>query len=254
MADISKKRKEIENTVYTTMKLLDPNGYNEDKYKKLFSKMSDAQFTRWINKLLSEEDNNFRLEITPFENGGTDLKFSNIKRAADYLGVPLDEYIYMPFMNPNGEPVRSRDVTPVGYVHTKRLEQLLSKKNAYSSEISSRNSKTGQVSGADKNGRISDIENYSLLTIGATEALKEFMSARSDDMVQKQEMLQDITRDGYTSMSNYTYDIENKTALNTLDMYYMGSGLITDLITSGYALKKTLDGKENVKERLQDAY
>lgn len=121
MADIKTKRKKIEEKVYKTMKLLDPQGYNEKRYKELFSKMSDAQFTRWINKLLSDEDNNFILETTPFEKNHTDLAIDDIKKAADYLGVPLDEYIYMPFMNPDGKPVRSATPAPVGYIHAKRL-------------------------------------------------------------------------------------------------------------------------------------
>ena len=178
MANIN-NRKKIEEKVYKVMKLLDPQGYNEKKYKKLFSSMSDAQFTRWMNKFLSEEDFNFNLEITPFEKNHTDLDLKDIKAAADYLGVPLDEYIYLPFVNPNEQPIRSREVTPVGYVFSRRLEQILSKKNSYSSEISLRDSKTGQVTSSDKSGRVSDVENYALLTLGAKDALKEFLGPRA---------------------------------------------------------------------------
>ena len=156
-----KNRKKIEEKVYKVMKLLDPQGYNENKYKKLFSGMSDAQFTRWMNKFISEEDFNFNLEITSFEKNHNDLTLEDIKAAADYLGVPLDEYIYLPFVNPNGQPIRSRDVTPVGYIFSRRLEQILSKKNSYSSEISLRDSKTGQVTSSDKSGRVNNIR-YSI--------------------------------------------------------------------------------------------
>jgi len=79
------------------------------------------------------------------------------------------------------------------------------------------------------------------------------MGPRADDTQMKQDMLKDISRDGYTSLSNMKNDISNKTALNTLDTYYMAAGIVTDLVTSGYATQKTLDGKE-VKERLQDKY
>jgi len=69
----------------------------------------------------------------------------------------------------------------------------------------------------------------------------------------KQDMLKDISRDGYTSLKNMNDDIGNKTALNTLDTYYTSAGILTDLITPGYATYSTLKGKE-VKERLQDKY
>jgi len=138
-----KNRKKIEEIVLKTMKLLDPYGYNENRYETMFSQMSDNQFTRFMNQMMSDDDYNFTLETTPFEKNHVDLDIRNIKKAADYLGVPLDEYIYMPFINPNGSPVRSRERVPVGYVFAKRLEQILSKKNAYSSEINQRDSKTG---------------------------------------------------------------------------------------------------------------
>jgi len=250
---LTEKRKQIEEVIYTTMKLLDPSGYNEAKYRTIFKEMNDNQFSNYMKKLFSDEDNNLTLETTPFQKNHTDLKIEDIKKAADYLNIPLDEYIYMPFMNPGGKVVRSKYPTPVGYVHIKRLEQILSKKNAYSSDITERNSKTGQVTGHDKNGRISDMENYALLTLGANEALKEFLGPRADDMVMKQDMLKDIARDGYTSLKNMTNDIENKTALNTLDMYYTAAGLVTNLVTPGLVLKRNLQNKEK-KERMQERY
>lgn len=253
MADIKSKRKNIEEKIYKTMSILDPDGYNEKRYKGLFSSMNDEKFSKWIKNFLSEEDSNFTLETTPFEKNKQDLKIENIKKAADYLNVPLDEYIYMPFVNPDGKPVRSREPVPVGYVHIKRLEQILSKKNAYSTDISQRNAKTGAVTGHDKNGRVSDMENYALLTLGAKEALKEFLGPRADDMYMKTDMLKDISRDNYCSLKNMDSRIENKTALNTLDVYYTSAGFVTDLITPGLALKTTLDNKE-VKERIQQKY
>jgi len=254
MSFTNAKRKAIEEKVIKTMELLEggTGSYNTERYKNLFSSMSDAQFTKYINKLLSDEDNNFTFDVTPFDEKA-DLKLKNIKKAADYLKIPLDEYIYLPFVNPNGKPVRSKEPTPVGYVPTKRLEQILSKKNAYSFDITERNAKTGQVTGHDKNGRVSDMENYALMVIGAENALKEFMGARADDAVAKQDMLKDISRDGYVSQSNISNYIGNKTALNTLDVYYKSAGIMTDLVNPGYTTRRNLENK-NKKERIQDKY
>jgi hypothetical protein len=69
----------------------------------------------------------------------------------------------------------------------------------------------------------------------------------------KQDMLKDISRDGYTSLKHMTNKIENKTALNTLDTYYTAAGLITDLITPGYVLNRNIENKE-LKDRLSDKY
>jgi hypothetical protein len=110
-----------------------------------------------------------------------------------------------------------------------------------------------QITGDDKNGRVSDTENYALVAIGAEAALKEFLGPRADDAVMKQEMFKDINKEGYTSIKNYTRDIGNKQALNTLDIYFTGAGILTDLITPGYAFKREME-ERNLKSRTHEKY
>lgn len=52
----------------------------------------------------------------------------------------------------------SKEAVPVGYCHVKRTQQTVAKKNGLSTTADARSSLTGQVSGADKNGRESDLE------------------------------------------------------------------------------------------------
>ena len=98
---------------------------------------------------------------------------------------------------------------------------------------------TGQVTGHDKNSRNSDAETSSMLTMGANKTLKEFMSARADDMVMKKEMNQSIMKNGYVALNDLTDDVANKTALNTTSVFFMGAGLMNDLIGNDYILPKT---------------
>ena len=90
---------------------------------------------------------------------------------------------------------------------------------------------TGQVTGEDKNSRSSDMENLNLVAINANETLKELLGPRADDNVMKNEMLQQIALTGNVTLSNMTNDLENKTALNTLNVFFTGMGFRTDLIT-----------------------
>lgn len=129
-------------------------------------------------------------------------------------------------------------------LHVKRMQQLLSKKNTFSTETSQRNAKTGQVTGADKNSRVSDAENFAMNVIGAEAAMKEFMSARADDNVAKAELEKQINNNGYATLKDIPNDIENKQSLNTLNVLFLGAGIATDLITPGLALKRTMDGKD----------
>ena len=104
------------------------------------------------------------------------------------------------------------------------------KKSNASIKIEKRNPKTGQVVGEDKNARNSDSEVYSLATLGANAALKEFLGPRADDMRAKNEMYAEIAKNGYVAMEDLTDDVYNKVALNTFDMYFLMQGLRTNMI------------------------
>ena len=227
--DIKEKRKKIENLVYTFMKLIDPSGNNESKYKKLFGKMSDNDFSKWMNELSSNPKKHFYLEIVEYVN---DIKYENIEKAADFLKVPLYEYVYLPHVN--GDPDKNIVVTPekvpVGYLHEKRMMQTLEKKNSGSTHRSERNPITGTVTGDDKNARNSDVETYAMLAINADAALKEFMGPRADDEVSGREMYMRIDRDGYVNEDDLPSDPRNKTSLNTLAIYFYMQGFKTNLL------------------------
>ena len=247
---MDKKRKRIEELITRTMKLLDSTGYNEKKYKKLFESMNDKEFNRYMKKFL-ESDDNFYLELQPF-NTDT-LNMDNIEKAARYLKVPLVEYVYMPYANPGGEPVKTQTPVPVGYVHMKRLEQILSKKNSFTTNIEKRSAKIGQVIADDKAGVVSNNDNFALMTIGAENALREFMGPRADDIIMKTEMMQRIDREGYVKLTDLPSDVKNKQAINTLDTYLIGAGLKTDLITPDLFLKQTLS-KRKKRSRITHKY
>lgn len=70
--------------------------------------------------------------------------------------------------------------------------------------------------------------------------LKELNSARADDNVMKEEMLRDIALNGAVRLEDLTDDIMNKTALNTTDVYFLGMGIKTDLVTKGLMTVKEL--------------
>lgn len=113
MAFSKEKRKKIEEMIYEVMKRMDKSGYNAEKYKKYFSSMDDKKFTSFMNKFLNDDSENFYIEMTPFEKNKEPL-IEDIESAAKYLNIPLDEYIYLPFSNPDGEPLRTKYPVPVG--------------------------------------------------------------------------------------------------------------------------------------------
>lgn len=232
------KRIKMESLIYDVFSALDPTNANTDKYKAMFKKMSDAEFENFFKRLFKDEDSYLILEVVDYER---DVTIEGIEKAAKILGVPLFEKIAMPSLNGDkNNPIVTKQLAPVGYLHIKRMQQVLSKKNSMSTDSDERSALTGQVIGHDKNARGSDVENFSLVTLGADNALKEFLGPRADDPVMKAQMMSEISKKGYVSLSELTSDVKNKTTLNTVDVFMTSMGIKTDLVTKGLALNKTL--------------
>ena len=79
-----------------------------------------------------------------------------------------------------------------------------------------------------------------LACLGMENTLRELNGARADDLVMKNQMLQDIAMNGYTRLADMEDDPVNKTTLNTVNVFLLGMGLNSDLVTSGLMLKDTL--------------
>ena len=234
MANISAKRKQFMTTLTNVMNKLDPTGTNAKIYKEKLDPMSDAQFDKWARAFFADEKQNLYLEIVEYERD-TDLK--RIEDAANYLGVPLYERVAIPYLNGDPDLVTVTPTpVPVGYIHIKRMPQSVHHKNSGSTSIRRRSSKTGQVTGEDRNGRNTDVETYSLTAYGATNTLAEFLGPRADDEVKKNQMYSQIEMDGVCYASQLSSTQEDKVALNTLDVYYNASGFMTNMVRGQYLL------------------
>ncbi len=252
MKTIAEKRKEFMKVLCGTMDRLDPTGANSKRYHEMLDKMSDAQFDKWARQFFKDDKQQFYLEIIEYER---DINYDQIDNAAKYLGVPLYETVYLPYINHSHDNVATTPYpVPVGYVHEKRMMQMLEKKNSGSTSIEHRSPLTGQVIGDDKNARNTDVETYSMLAIDANAALAEFLGPRSDDMVAKNQMLSQIAANGYASMADITTDKANKTSLNTLAIYFLMQGFRTNIIGSGGMLPQpaNMERTDRLNEKDKD--
>lgn len=233
------KRKEMEDLIYNFFDLFDPSGRNTEYYRNLFKNMSDGQFDQYFKLLFEQDDPYLTATMIDYENP---VLIENIEKAAKYLDVPLFERVVLPYASEDPDnPVITKHECLVGYLNIKRLQQINFKKLGLSTDASERNMVTGQVTGHDKNSRNSDQETIALLTVGANVSLKELMSMRADDMVMKAEMNKKIARDGYVAMEELTDKLSNKTTLNSAAVFFIGAGLMTDLVMNDYFLPKSLD-------------
>ena len=232
------RKNKMKNLIYTFFTAFDKTGDNTKKYKEMFDPMSDEQFDRFFKQFFLDDKQYLILDIIDYERT---IKLEDIERAAKVLDIPLYEYVAMPWITMDKDNVITTKIkVPVGYINIKRTQQTVAKKNGVSTSIDTRSAITGQVSGADKNGRESDLENTMLVSLGLNNTLKELNAARADDLVMKQQMLKSISEKGYVSLSELDDNIENKTTLNTLNTYLLGMGLNSDLVTKGLKLISTL--------------
>jgi len=137
----------------------------------------------------------------------------------------------------------------------RKLQQMLMKKNSYSLTIDSRSLRTNQLSGDDKVARLTEAENFAASIWGVEDGLKEMLGPRADDSVSKTQLYKQIAQQGYCSLEELDDDPANKHTLNTVDVFMMGSGLMSDLVTSGLELRRTEDDRKRRKsssERMSD--
>lgn len=240
----NEKRKLIEDKVLNVIKILDNKKMeNYANYKIMFANMSDDKFKEWVEPMGKELDATIQLTMLPFE----EMKMTQIKKACDYLKIPMEEYIYYRQDDPQG--VRSKMKVPVGYVSIKRMQQMIAKKNRYATDNEDTDLKSGQVTGLSKVASMSSPETYALTAIGADNALKELLGPRADNQKEKAEMYSQINRDGYCTLEDVELadDSSQSTTLNTINTYFLASGirsnLITDSLKTKYTIKKDLEKK-----------
>lgn len=225
------KRKEAENLLYKVMDELDPSGANTKAYKDMFSTMSDAKFIKFVSSMFEDETINFTMNMIDFER---EMHIEYAEKAAKVLGIPLEERLILPHLNMDVEnPIVTKTPCIVGWHIDKRMQQTNTKKNSTSIHVSERSATTGQVTGHDKNGRNTDNENAALMVLGAENIAKEFNGFRADGLKRKNAAYASIMNKGYVSLDEVEKEagIEDRIALQTVDVMYKGMHIQTDLIT-----------------------
>lgn len=229
MKSIKEKRKYFMDYMTNVYDILDPSGTNTKLFHEKYDRMSDAQFSKSVEDFFRDEhQKGFYLEIVEFER---DLSLEDIFKCAEFQKIPLFEYVATPHINGS---VEDAIVTPepvaVGYIHAKRTQQTLLKKNTGSLTVEKRNPINGQVTGDDKNASTSNVETYSMIATGMTQGLRELMGPRADNEVAKNQMYSSISKDGFVSLDELSNEQTDKVAVNTLDVYFTMQGFRTNLV------------------------
>lgn len=229
------KRKRIEKLVDDTLMAMDPTGINAKKYRNKFQTMNDDQFKAWIEPFLKDFKSNFRVDIEEFGNGSRSLKFENIEKAADVVGIKLFEYVYLPHVssNPN-RPIRTKQRVLVGWLNAKRTQQFSTKKTGLTLNDDNRDETTGSMKGDAKGGTTTGIENELLAGVGGDVILAEISGARGDNVREYDNMLKSIAETGSVKLADIKTNLYDKPTLLAADIYFKAMGLKTDIISESY--------------------
>ena len=133
-------------------------------------------------------------------------------------------------------------------MNLKKLKQIITKKSGYNTNIDVRNPKTGQIVGNAK-GVESDRELESLVLQNMDATIKEFTRAKADDMEAKNKMYNQINTTGQVSLKDLTSDKSSQVARNTVDVYLIGSSIMTNLLEEDYMTPYTLSMKKKRIEK-----
>ena len=228
-----KSRLKVEEKIYKVMDILDTTGQNTEYYKTKFASMSDKEFYEFF-----DQDFPLKFQTKVFE---IDPKITQITKALDTIGVPVEEKVTMPFLykNKDGVPVKTQPVLVV-YLPLKRLKQMVIKKTGFSVDISKRDYRTGLLIDTDKNGNSTDREFESLAVLGLDNTMKELATVRADSMSAKSEFYNQINTTGMVSLKDVDIKNSDSIARNLISAYLLGAHIQSNLINTDYLLPRTI--------------
>lgn len=230
---VKKSRLKVEEKIYKVMDILDTTGQNTEYYKTKFASMSDKEFYEFF-----DQDFPLKFQTKVFE---IDPKITQITKALDTIGVPVEEKVTMPFLykNKDGVPVKTQPVLVV-YLPLKRLKQMVIKKTGFSVDISKRDYRTGLLIDTDKNGNSTDREFESLAVLGLDNTMKELATVRADAMGAKSEFYNQINTTGMVSLKDVDIKNSDSIARNLISAYLLGAHIQSNLINTDYLLPRTI--------------
>ena len=236
-------RQKCEELIYKTFSAIDPTGANTEYYQKLFSDMSDAEFTKLISGRLP-----FRYHVAPFDN---EPKMPDIFKAFKVLGKPLMETVKLPYLakNADGTPIESQECM-VGYLNIKRLKQMLTKKNNTAIEIAKRDMKlTGRLQSTDKGGLESNKEFEGAMALNLENTTVEYARVKAAAMKSKAEAYNTINVKGEVSFNDIDMDKNDSIPKNAMNVYLIGANIHSNLIDENYYTPYTLERHAKRLER-----
>ena len=235
-------RKKTEAFIIRIYDILDKTGTNSEFYKKKFAAMNDKEFLKFLSLGLPLKFHWSAFTVEPSMN--------DIFDSAKALKVKLIKKIKMAYLytDKKGNAVITKPCL-VGPIHIKKLKQFVTKKNSMTTSISEKDMRTGLLINDDKNGITSDREFEALLVMGCEHSTRELSRLRADSMKAQSLMHSHINNDGMVYLKDIPIEADETLSKNMLDVYMIGAGFKSNIVTDDYYLPKTMNDRKQKLER-----
>jgi hypothetical protein len=172
-------RSKAESLILNILKEITPNlPFNVQVYKEYFAKMSDKDFSAFINRLEKGEEW-LTIQIPNYSDTGASTE-NNIELAKKYFNYNFSQRLWI-----GSKDDQPEYLTPIEFIVTdipvKRASQLLTKKISVPDDNKSIDALTGQVTGESKGARISKPELEILSAMGLENTAIELVKYRGGD-------------------------------------------------------------------------
>lgn len=170
-------RKQVEEFIINHVERIAPGIGNKEIYQKFFSRMNDAQFEMFIDKLEKEE---LKLSIFIPNSKAKVVSVENNLQMAKDLGHKFFSKLFI-----SGKRDIPDHLTPVEYLVIdlpfRRASQLITKKIKIPKDNKVIDSLSGQPTGSSKGAKISYPELLLLASMGLDNSITEMINVRGGD-------------------------------------------------------------------------
>lgn len=208
-------RKEAEAFLYKALDRMDKTGSNSKLYKEFFSKLSDAQFEHYVQRLEKGED--VLAYYAPSIKAKPDL--DELLAAAEELGATIFDYVDR-WDDATGQYYRTPYKCCILELSVRKQAQFADHKLSVPEGDTKVDILTGQVMKPDRAGSISQVEIQTMFARGLKKSSLELLKYRGGDTVAGAEFRRSLEETGAASVKTETGSVPRSAV--TLDALFSG--------------------------------
>jgi hypothetical protein len=218
-------RKSVEKYIIKMTERINPGAGNKEYFEEVFSKLSDAQFEKWIQSL----ENGNRVAILAPNRIGKDggLNTERNFKIMEEMGITIFKRVYT--HDEDGNEYLTPIPYPVFPTIQRRQEQTAKKGLSVAKDNNHIDERTGQPTGPSKGSKISFPQVQIMYSRGAKANMREFLKFRGGDAKARNEMEARLSETGKVRLSDIPNEIGEVKSKQAVRVFLKGAHLDNDI-------------------------